>query len=490
MKNSIIKTLLVLFVAVGLTACFDDYLEPIPETQISELSVFDTRERVVAQVNGIYASFKSGQYLGGRYQVYNSIRGDHFLNLQTNGVTGYQTWQNLVFPSTGEVVNLWAQIYAAVNRVNMFLEGMEDNQAFMFENNIITQAEYNQFYGEALALRGMAYHHLIQLYARPYNQDPNDWGAILRITAQRSSADNDMPRSTLTETYAQILDDLNTAEGLLPDVSGNNNDDRVTRVHKSTVIAFKTRVYLHMSQYGNVISEANKIVSASAPFTAPSGVNYALHPDFEEIFTQYTTSESIFSIPMTPTELPGTQNFLAHYFSDAPVGGLEYPINQDSHVWTSQAFPANDVRRLLVQERTFQGVDHLFVDKYQTPGQLDWAPVIRYAEVILNLAEAEALANNSVTSRALALLNAVFLRSNSGADPLAITNVNEFVQRVHLEREMEFMAEGIHNMDTQRTLSDHRAKEGVSAVGPGATQYVWPISQNELNTNSLVQPNH
>lgn len=490
MKKRIINIFLVLLLAAGFNSCYDEYLSPVPETVLSELSVFDTKERIEAQIRGVYSSFKSGQYLGGRYQVYNSIRGDLFLNLQTNGVTAYNTWNHNLDPSSSEVINLWGAIYTAVNRVNMFMDGMEENYDRLMEENIISQQVYDEFMGEAYALRGMAFHHIIQLYARPYNDDPQNWGAILRITAQKSSEENDMPRATLAETYDQILADLNMAESLLPEASGANNVDRITRMHSGTIAALKSRVYLQMGDYSNVITEANKLVSASAPFTAPAGVNYALHDNFEEIFTLWTTSESIFSIPMTTTELPGTQNFLAHYFSDAPIGGLEYPLNHDSPTWTSGEFPADDARRLLTQERTFQGVDYKFIHKYQQSPALDWAPVIRYAEVLLNLAEAEVRVNNSVTTRAMALLNAVFLRSNPGAAPLDINNVDDFIDRLMLEREMEFLGEGIENMDVMRTLSDFRAKANVSAVGPGSTQYVWPIPQSELNTNQDVQPNH
>jgi len=475
--------------AAGLNSCYDEFLEPIPETFISDLVAFDTKERIENQMNGIYASFKSGQYLGGRYQVYNDIRGDDWLNLQNNGVTGLLTWNHTLAPSTSEVQNLWGAIYAAVNRVNMFLDGLEENQSTILGDNVLTQAEYDNFRGQALALRGIAYHHLIQLYAQPFNRDPQNWGAILRITAQRSSADNDMPRSTLEETYAQILSDLNAAEGLLPDVSGSNNAGFVTRVHKSTVIAFKTRVYLHMNQWSNVITEANKIVSASAPFTAPAGVQYSLHSDFEEIFTNYTTSESIFSMPMLPTELPGTQNGLGHYFSAATVGNNEYSINQNSVLWTSNAFPETDARKNLVVETSVGGTPHLFINKYQVFPHTDWAPVMRYAEVILNLAEAEAR-QNGVTDRAVALLNAVYLRSNPGADPLGgFANADAFVARVMLERNLEFLGEGIRNMDTMRKVVAHGAKAGVAAVSPASPDYVWPIPLTEQNTNQLVQPN-
>ena len=108
--------------------------------------------------------------------------------------------------------------------------------------------------------------------------------------------------------------------------------------------------------------------------------------------------------------------------------------------------------------------------------------------MLLNLAEAEAH-QNGVAGRALALLNAVYLRSNPGAAPLEITNLNAFLDRLMLERGMEFLGEGIANMDIQRTVSEHRAKPGVAAVGPTSPNYVWPIPQTELNTNSLVQPN-
>lgn len=487
--KKLLNIFLILLVVTGFNSCFDELLDPVPETFISDLSAFETEERIDAQIKGVYSSFKSGQFLGGRFYIYNSIRGDDFLNLQANGVTGYQTWNHNLNPSSMEVQNLWHQVYAALNRVNMFIGGMEDYEEYLIGENIITQEAFDQYIGEALALRGIAYHSLIQLYAQPYNKNPQLWGAILRITPQRSSADNDMPRSTLAETYTQILQDLNDAEALLPDVSGTNNDDFVTRVTRNTVVAYKTRVLLHMNDYAGVVTEGNKIVSTSAPFSSPSGVAHGLHNDFEEIFTNFTTSESIFSIPMTATEPPGTQNSLAYYFAAAPTGNNEYSINQESELWTSNAFPEDDVRIQLVLPGVGGASDEIFLDKFRD--DLDWAPVIRYAEVILNLAEAEANTNGFANdSRAVALLNAVYLRSNPDEAPLGdFASLDAFMDRLLLERNLEFLGEGLKNMDTQRTLGTHAAKENVEAVGPESNSYVWPISQGEFNTNSLVQPN-
>lgn len=479
-------------VVLVFASCNTDLLDPIPKTSISDVTAFDTKDRIVGQVNGLYSSFKDGQYLGGRYLVYNDIRNDDFLNLQQNGVTGLLTWGHNVTPSTNEVQNLWGSVYTAINRVNMFIEGMDANKEKILTGKLLTQAEYDQFYGEALALRGLAYFHLSQLYARPYKQGANGLGMILRLKANRSTAENDLARSSVGDTYKQILDDLNKADGLLPVVSGANSVSTVTRINKSSVAAIKSRVYLHMENWDKVIEEANKIVSATAPFKSPAGVAYSLQPTFGNIFlTPYVNSETILSMPMTPAELPGTQNGIAHYFSAATVGNNEYPINVASKVWSSTIFPADDARRLLTTTTAVGGKDYFFLKKYPTFPHSDWVPVIRYAEVLLNLAEAEAI-KNGVNERAVALLNAVFQRSNPNATAYTVADFaskDAFVNRVLLERNIEFLGEGIRNMDTMRKLAPHDAKATVGSVQYTSIAYVWPIPQSEINTNSLVEQN-
>ena len=76
--------------------------------------------------------------------------------------------------------------------------------------------------------------------------------------------------STVAEIYDQILTDLNDAEDMA--ISSYSTDLlNTTRVHKNTIIAYKTRVYLHMGDYANVKTEAAKIVSTASPYVAPSG---------------------------------------------------------------------------------------------------------------------------------------------------------------------------------------------------------------------------
>lgn len=493
MKNRLKYIVLATILSAFLVSCKTEYLDPVPATAISDLTAFDTRDRIIGQVNGLYTAVKSGQYLGGRYQVYNDIRGDDFLNLQSNGVTGFGTWNHSLSTTSAEVTNLWTQVYNAINRFNVFIDGMSANRERILETRILTQAEFDQFVGEALALRGMAYFHLSMLYARPYNQNPNAPGLVLRLTGQKDDTGNELARSTVAETYRQIIADLDAAKLLLPPSHAavtTNNALNVTRMQRNTVIALLTRVHLHRSNYAAVLAEGNIIVPLAAPFVnAGGGVQYGLATTFESIFRPpYTTAESMFSIPMTPNELPGTQNQLGHYFSIPPAGANEYPINLASPIWTNTTdFPATDARRLLTA--THGG--NTYINKYSAMPHTDWAPVIRYAEVLLNVAEAEARVNG-VNSRAVALLNAVHLRSNSGRTPMTPTdfaNVNAFVDRVMLERNMEFLGEGIRNMDIKRKVAPFGAKGAALAVPPTSIAYVWPIPQSEINVNRLIVQN-
>jgi hypothetical protein len=149
---------------------------------------------------------------------------------------------------------------------------------------------------------------LLSLYCRPFaDGSGSQLGVPLRLRAETGPGNNDLARSTVAQVYAQILQDLDFAEQNLLATNGTALLN-TTRAHKNAAIAFKTRVYLNMQRYGDVITEANKIVSATAPFKAATGVAHELQANVKNVFsTPYTTTESIFSMPFTSNDLPGTQ---------------------------------------------------------------------------------------------------------------------------------------------------------------------------------------
>ncbi|MCU0376625.1 MAG: RagB/SusD family nutrient uptake outer membrane protein [Bacteroidales bacterium] len=487
MKN-ILKISLILLMAFAVAGC-EDYLNPVPETQLDASLAFETKERIVGQVNGLYAFMKSGAFLGGRYFVYNDIRADNFIPKSTNLVTGYATWNHSLLGSRDEVQNLWGAIYSAINAINIFIEGLDQNKTDGNLEGLITDAEYNQYKSEALTLRAMCYFDLLQLYAQPYNKDNGaSPGMPLRLTANIIGGNNDLARSTVAQTYTQILKDLNDAEPLAAATYANALL-RTTRIHKNTIIAFKTRVYLHMNNWAAVKTEAAKIVPAAAPYVAPTGAPLALSSTFAAIWASpYTTAESILSMPFTATNLAGTQNSLAHY--NHPSSSESYYLNVTGEAFL--ALNAADARRVLFQTGTVSGVTRYFVGKWQSyTVQSDYAPVLRYAEVLLNYAEALVKDGNVVTQQAVDLLNAVRTRSYpAGAYTLAsFADAAAFNAAVMLERNIEFLGEGHRNMDLLRTMSTIPSKGGLPTVPPTSASYIWPIPDSEISTNKLMTGN-
>ena len=124
MRNQIYK-LLLLAAGIGLlSSCKKDkYLNPAPTTALQAADAFSTPERILSQVNGMYGSIRAGNFLGGRYFIYNDIRGEEFINMLTNGVTGLQTWNHTLISNASEVVNLWSAAYFAINSANLFMDG-------------------------------------------------------------------------------------------------------------------------------------------------------------------------------------------------------------------------------------------------------------------------------------------------------------------------------------------------------------------------------
>ena len=493
MRN-ILKGSIVLVLILLTGGCSKDYLNPVPKTSLSDLTVFDTKDRVVAQVNGMYAFMKSGAFLGGRFFVYNDVRDENFIPKSSNLVTNFATWNFTVITSTNEVQNLWGAVYAAINSINVFKEGLDAAWTAGKLTGKITQAEKDQFMSEALTLRAMCYFDLLQLYAKPYNMGNGaNPGVPLRLTAMKSAEGNDLARSTVAEVYTQILKDLNDAEPLAITTYGATADLlNTTRIHKNTIIAFKTRVYLHMQDWANVVTESAKIVPASAPFVAANGgVANALNATFAGLWlTPYTSKESIFSMPFTTTNGPGTQNGLEHYYS--PLSSESYYMVTAAGSTYSKMDPT-DARKVMMV--TSSG--NMFINKWPDFTTLtNYAPVMRYAEVLLNRSEALVRPTGTVTQAAVDLLNAVRTRSfTTGAYTLAsFANAAAFYDAVLLERSMEFLGEGIRNMDLMRLSLTIPGKDGggmgiVPSIPPTSSSYIWPIPATEMGANKLMTGN-
>ena len=492
MKNKIFIITLISSAMMMVTSCNKDSLSPVPTTSISDASAFATPDRILGQVKSLYAGLRSGSFYGGRYLIYNDIRAEEFINELTNVVTGFDVWNGTMNnSSTNSVVNLWSQAYFTINLCNVFIDGMAAGGT-----NVVGTSVSSNYVAEARLVRAIAYYSLLQLYARPYNDgNGSKPGLPLRLKGNTGADNYDLARSTVAQVYQQVLDDLNFEETNLPLTYGSTAAaqlNNVTRGHKNTAIAFKTRVYLSMQKYAEAITEANKIVSAAAPFTAATGVPFALQADITNVFkTPYITTESILSMPFNgTTETPGTQNQLGYYYGVSALNGGngEYSLNP-AGIIANAGWTATDKRRSFIFTAA-NGKKYLSKYPSITPFT-DYSPVIRYSEVLLNLAEARVRSTNTVDPQAVALLNAVRTRSDATTSftVASFANAAALADAILTERRIEFLGEGLRAPDLLRLGLPIPAKSNIAAIPFSAQNYIWPISATELQLNKLCTDN-
>lgn len=195
-----------------LSACKRELLNPVPPTTISDATAFDQPYRITNQLLSLYAALKNGQFYGGRVLVYGDVKGEEFLSEDPNLVTGADVWGLNPTNTATAVQNLWAQAYATINQVNLFIDGMNAKGT-----SVIGTAIANNYLGEARLIRALSYMNLLQFYARPY-ADGNGArrGVPLRLTGIKGPGFSDLAPSSVADVYQQILTDLNFAETNLP----------------------------------------------------------------------------------------------------------------------------------------------------------------------------------------------------------------------------------------------------------------------------------
>ncbi|MBE9462670.1 RagB/SusD family nutrient uptake outer membrane protein [Dyadobacter subterraneus] len=466
---------LALFMATA--ACNkDELLNPTPETSISGANAFDTPDRILALVNGIYKAAKNANFYGGNYYTYTEARGEEFINRTSNTFTAFEAWSETLNAGSNFVAGFWAAAYSTINNSNILIKGIADNPGK------VTDVVGKQYVAEAKFLRALSYFDLVTLYARPLNEDKGaSKGLPLRLLAETTTANNDLKRSTVAEIYTQIIKDLDEAEADLP-LTYSTALLNTTRAHRNTAIALKTRVYLNSGNYAKVVEEAKKIVSTTAPYSATTGVAHKLQNIIEIFTTNYTSTESILSVPMTELDNVTGQSSFPYVFN----ANSEYNLNP-SGIWGDAEWKATDARRTFA--RTASGVQ--FLTKYNKPSPfLDYLPIIRYSEVLLNYAEAAARTGDLAT--ATALLQAVRNRSDATYTfpSAAIGTQAALVSTILKERRIELLGEGFRSNDLLRNLFTIPAKSSSAliapAVEPSQSNYIFPLPNTEITSNKLL----
>jgi hypothetical protein len=429
---------LLLFVAMG--AC-DSLLDVEPVDEISEgIAIVDARSAQAALV-GAYSALQSGSYYGGSYPMWSETLTD---NVEHTGTFEGYADADLLFmrPDMGNITGMWTVLYDGINRANLLIQKVPQISG-------IDQDDADRILGEAYTLRALHYHNLARA-----------WGDVPLVLAPPASLDEaaQVTRAPLAQVYTQIETDLAMAGNLL---SGLGNDER-TMVTPGLVDALQARVALYQEDWATAEAEARSLVTSG---------DYALASSYGQLFTGEgdPTFEDILRVSFTATDF-SNQGYFYQY-----AGRFEIGATQEIY----DLYEAGDARWGV----SFSGTrpDGIQVVKYPTTIGGEDIHVIRYADVILILAEA--LAEQAELPEAVAWLNEV--RERAGLDGyvlgLDVVTQQDVLDAIFLERRLELAFEGEYWFDLVRT------GRAAAALGSNfdAHEALWPIPVSELD----VAPN-
>jgi len=355
----------------------------------------------------------------------------------------------------------WRIPYKAVSIANVVLEGLE-----RITDGKSTQGNFLK--GEALFLRGWMFFTLAQLYCKHYDMSDagNDLGLVIRLD---SDSKINSARSTLKETYDQLLEDLTNAVDLLPEQS-----QYITRPFKSVAQAALARVYLSMGNYEMAEKMADAVLSKN------------------NTLLDFNTLNANATFPIT---LENNTELL--YYGVSSSTGV-FIANAETHVNPEvlKLYESGDLRNKVFFETA--GVWKRFKGFYNGRNG-DVTAVIALDEVYLIKAECAARRND--LEQGLVHLNHLRKNRYSLNTPyeLSAVNAKELLINVVQERRRQLIGRGLRWFDLRRlniypefaqTLRRSIVQNGVlvdDTLEPNDLRYVRLIPRLAIDVGGYIQ---
>ncbi len=374
----------------------------------------------------------------------------------------------------------WTGDAGCYNRIRRQNEFLRDAPAYVgqFKEDFIRVR-----CAEVRFIRAYAYYRLIRVYG----------GVVLR-TEVDGPQKNDKARSTEAESWAQVIDDLKYAAANLP-VSWDNNG----RVTKAAAFGMLSRAALYAGDWKLVTDAADSCAYYGAKLSLEANGGYAA------VFSSRTNPENLLTVAF----LPGYGAQGASHRADVffrPVGDGKYHGNAsvygafgptselvDSYEmadgsefsWAThgsdpykgreprfyatilyngadwegrkiQTYVGGEdgISKFATEGTASSSVTGYYLRKWITEDDKTWskngsshfAILVRYAEVLLN--KAEAYARMGDLANALVCLNEI--RSRVGLPERTAANEDEFMKHLRHERMVELAGEGFRLWDLRR----------------------------------------
>ncbi|MFD2247041.1 RagB/SusD family nutrient uptake outer membrane protein [Pontibacter ruber] len=467
LKNKILT--IILLALLGTTAC-DDLLDVEPQQGVSAEDAIKTADDLESAVIGMYSILGGSELYGTDLVLAPELLGAEE-NLRWRGT--FQNYRELETKSMTENNSLasstWIAAYNAINQANIILSNLDVAE---------DEEQRNRIEGEALFVRGIMHFELVRLYARDWNDgDPaQNPGIIIKTTPTTTEAEARTlyDRASVAAVYTQVIQDLQSAKTLLPDI----NDNRATTYASS---AFLARVYLQKSDFASARDEADRVIQ--------SGL-YRLNPTVTAAFRNDNTAESIFEIQQNDQNNAGDANEgLSTFYASLPgVGRGDVQIISDfdpdanpNRYTTFDLYEENDTRQTeLFYIGTGRRAGRIYSGKWLSPGQN--LPIVRLAEMYLIRAEANARLGTAVGATPVEDINEI--RKRAGVEELSSVTLEDIL----LERRLELAYEGARIHDLRRTKTDlqgHDADTGeVTYTIPwNDPTLVLPIPRREIDAS-------
>lgn len=362
------------------------------------------------------------------------------------------TWQSTAFRPGAQPQ--WLIPYKVVYHANLIMETVDKLKGST------DQKILDGLRGQSLFFRAYAFWQVAQLYTKPYvvataDQSP---GIPLRLS---SDINEKSDRGTLKQTYARIIQDLNEASSLLPDVALVSS-----RPSKGATYAMLARVYLSMEDYTAALTSATLALQINNQLLDYNTLSATSSTPFSRF-----NKEVLFHSVMNPgpTLNPGT--------ATSNIAKID-PVLVNS-------YSTNDLRKQLFLKAN-SGVDagtFRFSGNYEPAASASFFDGLAVDELFLIRAECYARAGN--INSAMADLNTLLkTRWLSGVYvDMVSSTADEALSKVLIERRKELLMRGLRWTDLRRLNLDSRFAKTLSRTINGVT---YTLPPNDLRYTLLI----
>lgn len=219
---------------VVFTGCSDKFTDLTPLGSATEANYWQTEADAEAAVNSMYYYMGDEDMFSRGFMWYinasdDMVTGrikaaaDNIKNFNLTGDEGYASW-------------MYPQAYKVIRRANDVLANVP--------NLDIPQDAKNRFLGEAYFMRAFHYFWIASTYGNDVS------GGVPIVTVENMKDEKFTRPASVTENYAQIVDDLTKAAELLPLFTTYSSENK-GRAHKDAALAYIAKTYLYWAQYDN-----------------------------------------------------------------------------------------------------------------------------------------------------------------------------------------------------------------------------------------------